>query len=408
MLPARLLGSVLGTALLVCSAAAAAGSTAPVPATVHTNHVWVTNVVTVTVTNYVTVTNGFAGTAASSGPLPESAAGSSDWAPPADGFDWIQLKSGEWLKGSIRALQDRKLDFDSEELDELTFDWKDIRQVRSAHLLDVLFVDGARRSGLVTITPEQVEVKGTEPPQIPREQLLGLTPGGASERSRWSGKASLGLTLRAGNTDQADYNAQAHLQRRTPATRLSLDYIGNLSKTGGQESANNHRVNTEFDRWLSRRVYLLIPFAEYYRDPFQNLAHRVTGGVGVGYDLVDRPNMEWSVTTGPGYQQAWFESVQPGQASQNGTAALVFGSRFDWDITRHIEMIIEYRGQYTSREAGETTHHSVGTLSFELTKRLDLDVSLVWDRISRPKPDANGITRKPDDFRLIFGLGLDF
>jgi YD repeat-containing protein len=387
-----------------------AGDPAPLTGTVRTNQVWVTNVVTVTVTvtNYVTITNVVTdGTAYASG-LMEQASDSASWAPPDDGFDWIELKSGEWLKGRIRALQDRKLDFDSEELDELTLDWGDVRRVRSAQFLDVLFSGGQRRSGLVTITPQHVEVEGTVPPEMPRNELLGLTPGGKNERSRWSGKASVGLTLRSGNTEQIDYNAQARLQRRTPATRLSLDYIGNTSKTSGQETANNHRVNSEFDRWLSQRLYLLIPFVEYYRDPFQNIAHRGTLGVGVGYDLVDRPNLEWNVTTGPAYQHVWFDSVQPGQSDQNGTGALVFGTRFDWDITRHIELILEYRGQYTSQKAGETAHHTVGTVSFELTKRLDLDVSLVWDRISQPKPDASGATRKPDDFRLVFGLGLDF
>src|SRR5215471_12187969 len=44
-----------------------------------------------------------------------------DWRPPSptgnDGFDWIELRSGEWLKGKIKSLQDEKLEFDSEELD---------------------------------------------------------------------------------------------------------------------------------------------------------------------------------------------------------------------------------------------------------------------------------------------------
>jgi hypothetical protein len=35
---------------------------------------------------------------------------------------------------------------------------------------------------------------------------------------------------------------------------------------------------------------------EYYTDPFQNLAHRVTLGAGVGYDLIDRPNVEWNIS----------------------------------------------------------------------------------------------------------------
>ena len=68
--------------------------------------------------------------------------------------------------------------------------------------------------------------------------------------------------------------------------RLSgRNYIGNISRVDDRQNANNHRVNSEFDRWLSRSLYLILPFAEYYKDPFQNLQHRLTGGVGVGYDI---------------------------------------------------------------------------------------------------------------------------
>jgi putative salt-induced outer membrane protein YdiY len=174
------------------------------------------------------------------------------------------------------------------------------------------------------------------------------------------------------------------------------------------ESANNNRVNSEFDYWLSQRFYLLVPSVEYYQDPFQNLADRVTVGGGLGYDLIDRPNLEWNVTTGPAYQYAWFESSQPGEPTEKGTAALAFSSRFKWDIAHRTKLILEYRGQYTSREVGETTHHGVGTLSFELTKRFELDVSFIWDRISNPKVGTDGIQPKPDDFRLVVGLGVDF
>jgi putative salt-induced outer membrane protein YdiY len=305
-------------------------------------------------------------------------------------------------------MQDRELEFDSAELDDLTFDWKDIRQVRSSHIVDALFVDDTKVSGPITVTPEEVRVGGAEPRAFPRDQLQGLTPGGSKERNYWSGKGSLGLNLRSGNSKQVEYNAQAHLQRRTPATRFSLDYLGNVSSIDGTESADNNRLNTEFDRWLSQRFYLIMPFFEYYRDPFQNLEARYTVGAGVGYDLIDRPTLNWNTTLGPAFQRAQFASSQPGEPTQKDTGALVFGSRFDWDITRRADLILEYRGQYTSRDVGETTHHSVATLSIELTKRFDLDVSFVWDRIAQPKADSDGVQPKPNDYRLVVGVGMDF
>ncbi len=390
-------------------------ATTPVDAN---NCVLVTNIVVVMVTNYVVTTNASLSTntfttvpdtsTLQHSNTPTSALPDLNWVPPEDSFDWIQLNTGEWLKGRIKAMQDRQLEFFSEKLSDMTFDWKDIRQVRSPRTIDVLFVDGKRVSGSVAVTPEQVTIGGAEPQVLPRDQLQSLTPGGAKERDYWSADLSFGLTVQAGNTKAVQYNAQVDLQRRTPATRLSLDYIGNISSVNGTDSANNHRVNSEFDLWLSQRFYLMLPSVEYYQDPFQNLAHRITVGGGVGYDLIDRSKLEWNITTGPAYQEAWFDSSQPGEPTDKGTAALTFGSRFKWDITHRIKWLVQYRGQYTSKEVGETTHHAISTLSVDLNKRLTLDVSGIWDRISDPKVGADGVQPKPDDFSLVVGLGVHF
>lgn len=357
------------------------------------------------------------------------------WVPPPDDFDWIQLKSGEWLKGRIKAMQDDELEFDSDKLDVLTFDWSDIRQLRSARRLDLMVQQwgtddekgdsrtrtkrglfgrklpelGEELSGIVTITPDEVRVvDGVVHTVVPRSRLQSLTPGGSREIDYWSGNASVGLTLRSGNQDQVDYSALLHLQRRTPSTRLKLDYVGNVSRTADFESANDHRVNAEFDLWLSGRFYLILPWAEYYRDPFQNIESRVTAGGGLGYDLIDTSDVEWTISAGPGQQWVEYTSAQPGEPTETESASLTVNSRFDWDITKDLELAVIYRGQLTKEEVGETTHHFTSTLSIDLTKSVDLDISFIWDRTSQPKADEDGVVPEPDDYRLVFGFGMDF
>ncbi|MBC8002471.1 MAG: DUF481 domain-containing protein [Opitutaceae bacterium] len=371
-----------------------------------TNYVVVTNIVIVT--NYLATTNVVQGTGSLMLGPAKPALPDISWVPPQDGFDWVQLKSGEWLKGRLKAMQNRKLEFESEELDLLTFDWKDIRQARSTRIQDVLSVSGETVSGPVTITPDRVMVSGAEDHEFPRDELQSLTPGGSRELDYWSGKLTLGLSLSAGNTKSVAYNAAVSLQRRTPDTRLGFDYLGNVSRVNQVENANNHRVSGEFDYWLSRRLYLVVPYVEYFSDPFQNIERRATASIGLGYDLVDRPTVEWNVTAGPAYQYTWFDSVAAGQSASQGAAALVLSSRFKWEISRRIDLILDYRGQYTSREVGESFHHWVTTLSVELTKRFDLDVSFVWDRTQNPKEQSDGTTPSQNDFRLTVGLGIDF
>ena len=145
---------------------------------VATNYTLVTNVVLVTVTNYVVTTNiVFSTNAFTEAPdasmlqrstAPRPALPDLSWVPPIDGYDWIQLNTGEWLKGRIKAMQERQIEFFSEKLSDVTFDWKDIRQVRSPRTLDVLFVDGKKVSGPVTVTPAQVTVGGSPPYAVPR------------------------------------------------------------------------------------------------------------------------------------------------------------------------------------------------------------------------------------------------
>ncbi len=337
-----------------------------------------------------------------------------NWIPPADSFDWIQLKSGEWLKGKIRVMQEGDLEFESEELDTLTLDWMEIRQLRSARSFDVLLGSNIRErqkgfllEGRITATPTELHVDGENSVIVPRSKVQSFTRGG-SRLNYWSGKGSFGLTVRGGNTEQTDYNASANFQRRTPDTRFSLDYLGTLSSVNKEKNTENHRINSAFDVWLSRRLYLMVPFAEYYSDKFQNLDYRLTLGVGMGCYLIDRRNIEWNITAGPAYQYTLFDSVALGESDTQNTEALVVSTHFEWDLTRRIEVLFDYSGQYTRPADGETSHHSVSTLSVELTTRFDLDLSFVWDRVEQPEPDSAGNRPEKDDYRMIAALAFDF
>ena len=226
-----------------------------------------------------------------------------------------------------------------------------------------------------------------------RGQKLRCRNGSCHERNYWSGKISFGLTLRGGNTEQIEYNARANLTRRTPSSRLALDYLGNFSETDGTETANNQRASTTFDVFVSRRLFVRVPFVEYYRDPFQNIAHRLTAGAGVGYDIYNRfnsPVVEWNVTLGPAYQQTWYDSVEPGEPQTVGGAAAVIGTRFNWDITSRIEVTLNSQGQISASDTNSSTVHNELLWELELTKVLDLDVSFIWDYTAKPRPDSTG------------------
>jgi hypothetical protein len=333
------------------------------------------------------------------------------WLPPPIGHDkadWIQLKSGEWLRGRLKYIQERKVEFDSDELKDLSLDLKDVRQVYPAEPLFTKFNGRDQIYGKVVISNEMVEVVGPEQLNLPRDQLTGVTPGGKREVDFWSGNLSVSLSLQSGNSRQANVSTSAELARRTPATVLQLNYLANFSAVEGVQNANNQRINGSYDIRLDRHWFVRPASLEYYRDELANIAHQTTVGVGLGYYIFDRDRLEWKFSGGPGYQQTKYGTVEPGQDDVASTPAAVLQMRFKANITRQLKFIETLGATLTSEQAGTYSHHAVTTLEFEIKRHLDLDVSFVWDYLKNPQAESNGVVPQQNDYRLNLGIGVKF
>ena len=327
--------------------------------------------------------------------------------PPPDMFDWIQLKSGEWLKGELIALYDDKLEFDSDELDNLTFDWDDVRQVRTGRVVQVRFMDRTL-TGRLVIDANTVQVLGDTTQQFDRAQLVSITPGQSKEISYWSGNVNLGFNLREGNSEQVEANSLASVRRRTVKSRIVLDYAGNYNITDETTVTNNQRANVGVDWFVTARFFVRPIVVEYLHDPFQNFANRWTIGAALGYQLVDTSRISWEFNVGPAFQHTRFVSVTEGESQEEKTGALWAGTTYTNELTKDIDYTLDYRFLLVKPEAGRYTHHFVTGLSIDSFGPLDFDISFVWDRVQRPRPEESGLVPKKDDFRLIFGLGFDF
>jgi len=336
-----------------------------------------------------------------------------DWQPDVppmpEKFDWIQLTSDEWLKGEFVVMFKESLEFDSDELDLLTFDWEDVAQVRTASIMQVRLLDNDILTGRLYIEGDKVLViTEEETREFKKSDILSVTAGVPKEINFWSGKVTIGANIRSGNTEQTEVNTQARFQRRTVMNRINIDFLSNYNITDDVTATDNQRASAAWDKFVNDRLFITPVFAEYYRDPFINIEARWTLGAGLGYDLIDKKNMELSVGGGPAYQTTRFTTVQPDGGDTETTPALVVSTVFDMDITGDIDFIWDYRFQITNEETGSYNHHMVTKFEIELTSMLDIDISWVWDRIQDPRPNQDGSVPKQDDYRLILGIGFEF
>ncbi len=322
--------------------------------------------------------------------------------------DWLQLTSGEWLRGRIIAMQKDLLEFDSDELDLLELKWEKIKYIKSSEPYSLRFDNSIQATGAIEITQNDIHVTTDYDDQtFKRSQLLSIASGHETEISKWTSKITFSVNARRGNTDQTDFSSKINAKRRTINSRLMFDYLGSFTKVEQTETINNHRVNITYDIFLTRDLFLTPVTVEFFRDPFQNIEQRANIGIAVGYTIINSNDTEWDISGGPSYQETKFVSVQPGQAPKDSTATLILTTKFDTELNSKVDLEGTYSVTLGDSKTGGYNHRSILTIETELTDKLDFDVTGIWDRIKNPVQDLGGNTPERDDFRILIGLGYD-
>ncbi len=340
-------------------------------------------------------------------------AASAEWTPPLpldtpQDRDWIQTTSGEWLKGELLVMYKDELTFDSDELGELTLDWENVYLVATSGVA-VIGLTGRRiAEGRLFVEGPTVRVLGAEDRTFLKEEVISITAGNRREANYWDLDLAIGANYRTGNTEQVETTSRARLRRRTVTSRLVFDWLATYNLTDGVVTTDNQRASGTWDLFLSRHFFLTPVAAEWYSDPLQNIANKQALSVAVGYTLIDTPSIEWQVSVGPGYAYTRFSDVVEGEPTSDAVPTFNIGTIYEHEITRRIGISLDYRATFTNQTSGSYLHHLQTSLEIELTRRLELDVTLVWDRIKDPRPNSDGTVPQADDLRLVLLLGVSF
>ena len=336
------------------------------------------------------------------------------WAPPGAGndeFTWIKLKSGEWQRGEIKDLHDGTLTFDSDELNEFTYDWVDVRAVISGRPHTLITWEPVNvYTGFIVARRGSISIMGEEGEVIARvdpDNVHSMIQGRPREANFWTGELGVASTIRAGNSDQSDLTGTFEINRRALATRWDNKAQISYSTSGGAKTQESHRYNSAYDWYLSRQWFVTVAQYEYFRDPFQNIAQRHIPGAGVGHDRNFGPaDFDWTAVLA--WQSLAFVSVPEGDARVEQEMTLRLGMTLEWDITGDIEYDLDYDINIPFGGLASYSHNLVTTLSLDLFRNLDLDVTLGWDRQNSPREAENGQLPKKDDFRLQTGISWEF
>jgi putative salt-induced outer membrane protein YdiY len=323
-------------------------------------------------------------------------------------YDWIQTTSLEWFKGSIEGMYDEKLEFDSDEIGLYSFDFEDVKQIKSYAVMSVNIENLAKVSGILRVKDDDVKViQGDTVYEFKRKDVVSFAPDAQMERNYWSGKITLSFDLREGNTVSSDAAMQASVKRRTSDSTLSLDYLGRISSNNGVEIANDHRFNEKYDLYITRYFFWTPLFSEYYTDRYKNISSQITLGLGVGYTLVKTKVLEWSLSGGPAVIYTNYATVENGEQSYDYSPAFEVSTSYEKELSSITDFTYNSKFTLTNTQAGSYKHHMIFLLENELLSWLDLDMTVVWDYVHTPQIDADGIIPKRNDYQFLIGFGIE-
>ena len=328
-----------------------------------------------------------------------------------DTFDWLELASGEWVKGRVLRLRDDRIEFQSRHLGVESIDFARVLSLHSPNVNTYVFDKRIAATGVAVITEDEVIVetrRGTQ--TFPRSELEGIVQGGERERDWWSSRFRFGMTLNRGNSDQLTFDILFNLHREDRMTRLDANYHGSFGITSGVQNVDRHLGDLDTNVFLSSRWFVVPLFGQLFNDRFQNIRLRATPAAGAGLHIIDSSKVTWDFQSGLGYQ---FLRLVDGSDSTQGNpqsdAFVPFFTHADFGLADDVDLMLSWLTNLVVTTLGNTNHTGQAVLSIGITGILTVDLAFLYLRTERPAPPRNP-TDPPvgqNDYQLIAGIVLE-
>lgn len=323
------------------------------------------------------------------------------------GIEWVRLSSGEWINGQFKYLRDDELQFESEDLNDLTIDWDDVAFAWLTRDHIWTFEEGGSIHGSGVVFEDRILVRTPEGVvQFGRERLASVVRGGSRRLDLWELYVSVGFDGRWGNTQQLNLTWGAGLSREDGRTRFELEYTGGWGEASEERTILNHRVMSQLDVFVSKELFVTPAHVDAYLDEFQNLAPRVNVGAGLGARMTPDKKFVLKAGVGVAWQFVHYVSVEEREAPVFNGIGTLAGGGFEWDVTGDVDLDLDWQSMVILNDLGKTSHHGQLRFAHEIIEDVEYDLGVVYDRTERPEATIDGTTPKRDDLQLTFGFRL--
>jgi putative salt-induced outer membrane protein YdiY len=308
----------------------------------------------------------------------------------------VVLKNGDRITGRIVKMEKQRLEIDPPFADIIKIQWEDVQSITSERPMSVKLYgevdmpEGAGERRLDRLIVYQLGDSG--PIRLEDVRAINFA------EHDYRGYLSAGGNQTSGNTETVALNVSGNLMYRKLEHRYILDGKYNRAQADGEDTANNAAFNVKYNYFLTPRAYVG-GFDLVETDQFQDLSLRNTGGLLLGYDLLDREHHNLTIAAGPAAVYQDF-TTDPATLTPSAAATLRYEFMFRGD-----DVVFFHRSQgFKDLGHGSATRANADQgIRVRITQ--DWRVNFEYDIRYNSLPVSD---RKTVDTNIIFGFSYDF
>jgi putative salt-induced outer membrane protein YdiY len=312
--------------------------------------------------------------------------------------DEVRFKNGDRLTGTITSAEGGKLKITSKVAGDVTVDLKDVDTFSTDAPAAVHLNDGSVvRDRIEAGGAGAVRTAGGRP--VPLSSVESINP----NRDRWTGSVVAGGLIARGNSDTTSLNVNAEASRRTLKDRLSgsASYIFSRDRnpdTGDKNTtADNWSAAGKYDYFFTKKVYGFASLRAEH-DRIADLDLRLTPSLGVGYQWVEKPDLNFNTEAG----LAWvYEEYSDADSEEHVAARLAYHVDKKFNERVSLRHNLEYLPSL--EDASDFNVNTDVGLRTSLTKNMFTELKVEWKYDATPAPGAD-----KNDQRFLLGVGWSF
>lgn len=321
---------------------------------------------------------------------------------PVSRADTVQFKNGDKLTGDIESMDGGKLKIKSMIAGEVIVDIKDVSTFSTDAPVEIRTSDGQTIHEQVA-AGDADQIKTGDNKTVPLSAIAKINP----PKEQWHGAVAVNGAIARGNTNTDDLgvNFTAGLRRDNPSTNDRFS-TGGAYNLGRQRDAGTGDKNTSTDNWNLFGKYDRFWTEKFYtyavmkveHDRIADLNYRLSPGVGIGYQWIEKPEINFNTEAGITYI---YEDYTTGDSEDN--IALRLAYHFDKRLNEQVKLFHDLEYLPAIEDPGDYLLTTDAGIRANITKTFFTEFKVEWKRDSTPAPGA-----LKNDLRYVLGVGWAF